>query len=134
MAKTSIIPTIILKDEDLKPLLSWQQNNRVQIHVWHVFYDLAYGISLESAMENISSGLVQPTQQTYQAPNGVITTKSIYKFGYYLGYPLGESTSEPNLHARFIVDKNGHILPFVHFEGGDLQLSREAKKVLVDQK
>jgi hypothetical protein len=44
LAKNAVLPTIILKDEDRRPLLEWQAQRQVPIHIWHVFYDLAFGL------------------------------------------------------------------------------------------
>jgi hypothetical protein len=131
LKKTGVVlPTVIIKEEDRVPLRSWQEQTGVKIHVWHVFFDLAFGLSLDRADELISTGLIEPTVQTFQAPAGATAKKIIYKFYYHYAYPLGESTKDPNLVPAHIEDKNGHILPFVKFEGGSLELSQEALDVL----
>jgi hypothetical protein len=38
---------------------------------------------------------------------------------------LGTMTHQPEMSAKFIQDKNGHILPYVHFSGGEMALSEE---------
>jgi hypothetical protein len=38
--------------------------------------------------------------------------------------------SEPELVADHLIDKNGHILPYVRFKGGALKLRQEALKVM----
>jgi hypothetical protein len=43
---------------------------------------------------------------------------------------LSDTTEEPQLEAKFIEDRNGHILPYVHFEGGKMTLRQEALEVL----
>jgi hypothetical protein len=45
-------------------------------------------------------------------------------------YELAEATEEPRLVGRYIEDKNGHILPYVHFEGGQLRLVQSALQLL----
>jgi hypothetical protein len=42
-----------------------------------------------------------------------------------LAHPLGTMTRQPDMTARFVQDKNGHILPYVHFSGGQMALSEE---------
>ncbi len=126
LKKTAIVPTIIIKEEDRAPLDSWQSQSRVPIHIWHVFHDLAFGISLNKIERLISSGQIEPTVQVFQAPNGITTRKIIYKVYYQHAYVLGETTKEPVLTADSITDKNGHIMPYVRFEGGRLALSPEA--------
>ena len=130
MKKAAVLPTVILKEEDRGPLKQWQAANRIPIHIWHVFFDLAYGISLDDAERRISSSDIEPTDQVFQAPSGATTTKVIYKIYYHYAYPLGRSTAAPELKAAFIQDKNGHILPYVKFEGGALELTKEAIRLL----
>lgn len=131
LKKTGVVlPTVIIKEEDRIPLRSWQQQTGVKIHVWHVFFDLAFGLSLDRAEELISAGLIEPTAQIFQAPAGATAKKIIYKFYYHYAYPLGESREEPELVPAHIEDKNGHILPFVRFKGGSIGLYPEAVAVL----
>lgn len=130
LPKNAVLPTVILKEEDRVPLLQWQAKHRLPIHLWHVFFDLAFGLPLDEAQRLIDSGLILPTVQTFQAPGGATTKKAIFKVYHHYAYPLGTTQSEPTLRADHIQDKNGHILPYVHFEGGDLLLSKEAHAIL----
>lgn len=130
LKKTAVLPTVIVKEEDLSPLKKWQQKNGIPIHVWHVFYDLAFGIAFETVEKLVSDGLIQPTVQVFQAPGGATTKKTIYKIYYQYAYSLGEAKEAPKLSPAHIVDKNGHILPFVKFEGGSLSISQDALAVL----
>ena len=130
LKKNAVLPTIIVKEEDREPLQIWQDANGVPIHVWHVFFDMAYGIALDEAQRLIDEGYILQTEQTFQAPGGATTTKLLYKFYYHYGYPLGEASEEPSLIAKSITDKNGHILPYVHFEGGTMILRSEAVDIL----
>jgi hypothetical protein len=123
--ETAKVPTIIIKDEDLEPLVAWETNFNIPIFVFHVFYDEAYYISLQEARELIDVGVILPTEQTFYAPGGPTTRKYIYKIWYTLAHPLGKLTRAPELSARFVQDKNGHILPYVHFSGGQMLLSSE---------
>lgn len=130
LKKTAVLPTVIVKEEDRLPLKGWQENSGIKIHVWHVFYDQAFGISLDEVEHVIDKGLIQPTIQTFQAPGGATTTKAIYKIYYRYAYPLGEAVEEPSLVSDSVEDKNGHILPYVKFHGGKLVLREDAIKVL----
>ncbi len=130
LKKSAVVPTLILKEEDRKPLQTWQDMTKLSIHIWHVFYDIAFGISLDKAQDLIEQGLILPTEQVFQAPSGATTRKMIYKIYYHYAYPLCDATQEPELKANFIEDKNGHILPYVHFEGGSMDLRAEALSVL----
>jgi hypothetical protein len=130
LKKNAVLPTIILKEEDRNPLQAWQDTNEVPIHIWHVFYDMAFGIAFNEAQRLIEEGYILPAEQTFQAPGGATTKKSLYKFYYHYGFPLGDALEEPKLTAKHIVDKNGHILPYVHFEGGTMSLRDEALGIL----
>lgn len=130
LKKNAVLPTVILKEEDRQRLLDWQLANKKGIHIWHSFYDEAYGLALDEAQNLISTGRTEKTQQVFQAPGGATTTKIIYKFLRHFAYPIGVATTEPQLLARSITDKNGHILPYVNFEGGVLQLQKEVLDVL----
>lgn len=123
--ETAKVPTIIIKDEDLVPVTEWETRYSIPIFVFHVFYDEAYYISLQSARELIETGVILPTEQTFYAPGGPTTRKHIYKIWYTLADPLGTMISEPEMSARFVKDRNGHILPYVHFSGGQMSLSPE---------
>ncbi|MDD4003909.1 MAG: AccI family restriction endonuclease [Elusimicrobiaceae bacterium] len=130
LKKTAILPTIIIKDEDMSPLKNWQTNNNLPIHIWHVFYDRAYGISFSEAERLIAGGFILPTVQVFQAPGGATTRKSIYKIYHRYGYPLGISAREPQLLPAFVEDRNGHILPYVKFDGGQLEISEKCLDIL----
>jgi hypothetical protein len=130
LKKNAVLPTIIIKEEDREPLRQWQAKHHVPIHVWHVFFDLAYGLSFDRAEELIAQGLTAPTVQTFQAPGGATTRKTIFKHYYHYGYLLGASIEDPQLMPAFIEDKNGHILPYVTFNGGQLELVETALQQL----
>lgn len=82
------------------------------------------------AQRPTSEGLILPTEQVFQAPGGATTRKAIYKYYYHYAYPLGIANERPELVPAFIEDKNGHILPYVKFEGGSLAIAEEAVYVL----
>lgn len=66
LKKNAVLPTIIIKEEDREPLQSWQNSTGVPIHVWHVFFDMAFGISLDKAQRLISEGYILPTDQVFR--------------------------------------------------------------------
>jgi hypothetical protein len=131
LPKTAVLPTIIIKEEDRQPLGLWQEKHGVPIHIWHVFFNRAYGLAFDRAEELVQQGLTEPTAQVFQAPGGATTRKVIYKHYYQHGYPPGVSTEDPRLLPAFIEDKNGHILPYVTFSGGALGLLPEAIEELL---
>lgn len=130
LKKGAVLPTIIIKEEDRKPLQAWQRDRDIPIHIWHAFFDEAYGISLSDAEKLISRGDIEETRQVFQAPGGATTAKVIYKIYYRHAYPLSKTIEEPQLVADSITDKNGHILPYVRFVGGKSRLSADALAVL----
>jgi hypothetical protein len=130
LAKTAVLPTVIIKEEDRIPLNKWQIENKIPIHIWHVFFDRAYGLSFYEAQRLVTEGLILPTEQVFQAPGGATTKKAIYKYYYHYAYPLGIASERPKLIPAYIEDKNGHILPYVKFEGGALTIAEEAVNLL----
>src|SRR6185503_13222199 len=91
LKKTAVLPTVIVKEEDRLPLIGWQTQNAINIHIWHMFFDLAFGIALETIEDLINTGKIQATEQVFQAPGGATTKKVLYKVYYHYAYPLGES-------------------------------------------
>ena len=75
LKKGAVLPNIIIKEEDRQPLKEWQKLRGVPIHVWHVFYDRAYGLSFDRAEELIKENLTEATVQIFQAPGGATTKK-----------------------------------------------------------
>lgn len=130
LKKGAVLPTIIVKEEDRVPLRGWQRLRGVPLHIWHVFFDRAYGLSFDHAEWLIEHGHTEPTEQTFQAGNGATQIKRIYKHFYFHGYALGRSVADPTLLPDYVEDKNGHILPYVRFQGGSLELSEDARRVL----
>ncbi len=130
LSKSAVLPTVIIKEEDRIPLSKWQELNKIPIHIWHVFFDRAFGLSFDEAERLIHEGLIEPTIQTFQVPGGATTKKAIYKFYYHYAYPLGIATERPKLIPAYTEDKNGHILPYVKFEGGSLEITADAINLL----
>ncbi|MFN7946953.1 MAG: AccI family restriction endonuclease [Blastocatellia bacterium] len=130
LSKGAVLPTVIIKDEDRESLKAWQQQHGIPIHIWHVFYDLAFGIALDEAERLIAEGLIEPREQVFQAPGGQTTTKVTYNIYYHYAYELGEAKEQPLLVAASIIDKNGHVLPYVKFDGGNLALSDQALGII----
>lgn len=129
-AKNAVLPTVIIKEEDRLPLSKWQEENNIPIHIWHVFFDRAFGLSFDDAQQLVEDGLILPTEQVFQAPGGATTKKAIYKYYYHYAYPLGIASERPQLIPACIEDKNGHILPYVKFEGGSLEIANDALNIL----
>jgi len=132
LPKNAVVPNIIVKDEDRDPLNLWQRLWQTPIHVWHAFYDRVFGISLDDMERSIVEGFAIEKKQDYHSPAGKVSTKKTWNIPYYYPsvYEVGRSVEEPKLKADFIVDKNGHVLPYVRFEGGRIELSEQCLSVL----
>lgn len=91
---------------------------------------MAFGLAFDTAEQLIMDGYIEPTQQVFQAPGGATTKKVIYKIYYQYAYPLGITLKEPELVANYIQDRNGHILPYVRFEGGNMKISSNIVNLL----
>lgn len=128
--KNAVLPTVILKEEDRSRLLDWQASSSRPIHIWHCFYDRGFGLALDDAERLIRTGAIQPTVQTYQAPGGATTHKTTYRVYHTHAYPLCTTTTPPSLVANSVTDANGHILPYVSFQGGTLTLDQTALTIL----
>ncbi|MGE5445898.1 MAG: AccI family restriction endonuclease [Ignavibacteriales bacterium] len=130
LKKNAVIPTVILKEEDRLPLRTWQEQRGIKIHIWQVFFDIAIGLVFDTAEDLITTGKIQAKIQTFHAPNGATTRKTIYFLYYHYAYPIGSAKEEPTLIPDYIEERNGYILPYVRFKGGSLIISPEALQVL----
>ena len=90
-------------------------------------------MSFDEANRLVSEGFILPTEQVFQAPGGATSTKAIYKYYYHYAYQLGIAHEIPTLVPAYIEDKNGHILPYVKFEGGTLEILQPALDVLKER-
>ncbi len=127
---SAVLPNIFLKEEDRGRLLAWEGSAQVPIHIWQVFHDLAFGVSLREADRLIQSGHIDPRKQMFQAPGGATSDKVVYRIHHHYTYEVGEMDEPPGLKAERLVDPNGHILPWVRFDGGRLNLASEAVRQL----
>lgn len=132
LTKGAVLPTVIIKEQDLRPLLDWQAQRNVPIHVWHAFFDLAFGLALDEAVRLVNEGFIEPRAQVFQASGGQTTTKTTYNIYHHYAYELGEAKESPELIAAHIIDKNGHIMPYVKFDGGNMVLTDTALEVLAE--
>lgn len=131
LAKNAVLPTIIMKEQDRGPLMDWQARNPdLPLHIWHAFFDEAYGIAFADMNRLIDEGIIEPSTQVFANAGQSSTEKTLFKAHYYLGYPLATVEESPELDAKSIVDKNGHIFPYVTFSGGRMVLKEEAVKIL----
>lgn len=79
----------------------------------------------------IADHLIEPTEQTFQAPGGP-HKEDHHKVYYHYAYHVGDAVEEPRSEAAWVEDKNGHILPYVRFVDGRIRLSKEDLYTLTD--
>ncbi len=115
-------PTVIVKKEDLDPLLAWQAAyGGKPIYIVHLFYDLAYMMRLEKIVELIRNGTVPEEIQDYgEAP------KPIYKTYAGLAQEFGIFTELPQVTPFIYQTVGGKFKSDLYFSGGKLDLSNEA--------
>jgi hypothetical protein len=118
-----IIPTIIVKQEDMPRLQQWEAHFGIPVYVVHIFYDRGYFIKFSDVLGMLKSGELGMDVQRYTNPDGTAATpKSIVKVLYILCKEFG-TVSGQTLHPKTFVDKNGKVMTYVTFSGGDIQLS-----------
>jgi hypothetical protein len=120
---TGIIPTVIVKQEDIPRLQQWQAAYKVPIYVVHIFYDRGYFIKFDDVLALLDSGELGMETQHFTNPTGAAaSTKQIVKVPYILCKELG-TVSGPTLSPKTFVDKNGKVMTYVTFSGGQVHLS-----------
>ena len=125
LPKTAITANIMIKEEDKDRLQNWQKKNDIKIHVWHVFYDKAYGIKLDAAMKLVEDGLIEPTIQVFNEQHGGQTKKIMYKIYNNYAYFIGDIINQPKVNSGTLEADNGKIYPYAYFSDGDLNFSNE---------
>ena len=119
-----IIPTVIVKAEDIPRLQQWEQTFKVPIYIVHIFYDRGYFIRFSDLLALLDSGELVMETQRYTNPDGTSATpKQIVKAPYIFCRELG-TVAGPNLLPRTFIDKNGKVMTYVTFDGGELELSQ----------
>jgi len=120
-----IVPTIIVKKEDIPGLNEWQRSFGIPIYVVHVFYDRGYFIRFRDIFEAMERGDIGFEEQKYTNPDGTASSpKQIIKVPYILCKDFGE-VREPELVPKTFIDKNGKVMTYVVFRGGKIDLSDE---------
>ncbi len=124
-----IIPTVIVKEEDIPRLQQWQEDFGVPIYIVHIFYDRGYFIAFSDVLDLLAQGDVGMEEQRFTNPDGTAATKKkIVKVPYILCKDFG-TVSGQELLARTFVDKNGKVMTYVTFSGGSIDLSPEVFEV-----
>jgi hypothetical protein len=123
---SGVVPTIIVKEEDISRLQQWEATFGVPIYIVHLFYDRGYFIKFKQVVNLIQAGDVGAESQRFSNPDGTAATpKRIIKVPYVLCQEFG-SVSGQRLEPRTFVDKNGKVMTYVVFSGGEIRLAPAA--------
>jgi len=118
-----IIPTIMVKQEDIPRLQQWEADYGVPIYVVHIFYDRGYFIKFDDILNHLASGELGMETQRFTNPDGTASSpKQIVKVPYILCQEFGVVSGQ-ELKPRTFVDKNGKVMTYVTFSGGEIHLS-----------
>ncbi len=118
-----VIPTIIVKQEDIPRLQQWQTDHGIPIYVVHIFYDRGYFVRFSDVLAWLESGELGMETQRFTNPDGTAASpKQIVKVPYILCKEFG-TVSGPTLVPKTFVDKNGKVMTYVTFSGGEIHLS-----------
>jgi hypothetical protein len=120
-----VIPTIIVKGEDIPRLEEWELRFGIPIYIVHIFYDRGYFIKFSQVTRFLTSGELELETQKFTNPDGTASApKQIVKVPYVLCREFG-TVSNPTLSPKTFVDKNGKVMTYVTFSGGDIHLSQD---------
>jgi len=113
-------PTIIVKDEDLNPLINWQDYYQKPIYIVHLFYDMAFMLDFARLREYIAKGIVKKEKFNYgNAP------KDIYKTFYGLATEFGKFTELAEIVPSVSQTNGGKFEADLYFEGGEIQINQD---------
>lgn len=103
--------------------LIWESIYRIPIYVVHIFYDRGYFIKFSDVLNLLDSGELGMETQQFTNPDGTAASpKQIVKVPYILCKEFG-TVSGQTLEPKTFVDKNGKVMTYVTFSGGEVHLS-----------
>lgn len=86
-----IVPTIIVKNEDVPGLKHWEATFGIPIYIVHIFYDRGYFIRFREVLDAVRRGDIGPEEQKYTNPDGTASSpKQIVKVPYVLCKEFGK--------------------------------------------
>ena len=113
-------PTVIVKDEDLQPLVDWQNYYQKPIYIVHLFYDMALMLNFSKLREYISDGTVKGEIFDYGK-----ASKTIYKTFYGLATEFGKFTELAEIIPFVSQTNGGKFEADLYFEGGEIVISQD---------
>ena len=118
--KSWTAPTVIVKDEDLQPLVDWQNYYQKPIYILHLFYDMALMLNFSKLREYISDGTVKGEIFDYGK-----ASKTIYKTFYGLATEFGKFTELAEIIPFVSQTNGGKFEADLYFEGGEIVISQD---------
>lgn len=113
-------PTVIVKDEDLQPLIDWQNSYQKPIYIVHLFYDLALMLNFSTLREYIAEGIVKGEVFDYGK-----ASKTIYKTFYGLADEFGKFTELAEIIPFVSQTNGGKFEADLYFEGGKIEINQD---------
>jgi len=104
LPKDAKIPHIFLKKQDKDGLLAWQNEHNIPVHVWQVFLDHCFGVSLKSFCDFSDKNILRQTTQ-----NGLSDSFQTYDCPYYLGYKQATMKEKPIIESEIITQRTGRV-------------------------
>lgn len=117
--KSWTAPTVIVKDEDLQPLVDWQNYYQKPIYIVHLFYDMALMLNFSKLREYISDGTVKGEIFDYGK-----ASKTIYKTFYGLAEEFGKFTELAEIIPFVSQTNGGKFEADLYFEGGEIEINQ----------
>lgn len=118
--KSWTAPTVIVKDEDLQPLIDWQNYYQKPIYIVHLFYDMALMLNFSKLREYISDGTVKGEIFDYGK-----ASKTIYKTFYGLADEFGKFTELAEIIPFVSQTNGGKFEADLYFEGGEIVINQD---------
>lgn len=113
-------PTVIVKDEDLQPLIDWQNYYQKPIYIVHLFYDMALMLNFSKLREYIAEGIVKGEVFDYGK-----ASKTIYKTFYGLADEFGKFTELAEVIPFVSQTNGGKFEADLYFEGGEILINQD---------
>ena len=117
--KSWTAPTVIVKDEDLQPIVDWQNYYQKPIYIVHLFYDMALMLNFSKLREYISDGTVKGEIFDYGK-----ASKTIYKTFYGLAEEFGKFTELAEIIPFVSQTNGGKFEADLYFEGGEIEINQ----------
>ncbi len=112
-----------IKDEDLQPLLSWQTNFPVPLHIAQVYLDSSYILPFATLVRGINDGSIKKQiERNYNKP--------VYYPKMSVGVPMANFVELPQTSADTVLDEYGKYTAFRLVTGGKLELTPEVRNLL----